>query len=49
MAANTVTYGFYDLKSVFDSQVTSSLIPQINQAVDRTLAEHNRQSAAHSA
>lgn len=44
--ANNVTYGFYDLQSVFNQQVTGDLIPEINAAIDRTLAEHNRQSAA---
>jgi hypothetical protein len=44
--ANTVTYGFYDLQSVFSQRVTDSMIPTINTAIDRTIAEHNRQSNA---
>lgn len=44
--ANQVLYGFYDLKSVFSNQVTTDLVPEINAAIDRSIAEHNRQSAA---
>lgn len=44
--ANIVTYGFYDLQSIFAQQITSNLIPTINEAVDRSLAEHQRQSGA---
>lgn len=41
--ANQVQYGFIDLLAVFDRRVVDVNVRDINEAVDRTLAEHNRQ------
>jgi hypothetical protein len=43
--ANQVLYGFYNLRDLLSQRVTDSLIPQVNAAIDATLAEHNRQMA----
>jgi hypothetical protein len=44
--ANQVLYGFYNLRDLLSQRVTDSLIPQVNAAIDATLAEHNRQMNA---
>lgn len=44
--ANVVLYGFLDLQSVFAQRVTDDMIPVVNAAVDRSIAEHNRQMNA---
>jgi hypothetical protein len=44
--ANQVTYGFYDLQSVFDQRVTEVGVNVIRSAIDATVAEHNRQMDA---
>lgn len=41
-----VLYGFYDLQSVFSQRVTNDLVPDINAAIDRSIAEHNRQQTS---
>lgn len=46
MAANTVLYGFMNLKDVFSARVEDVGIQVVNTAIDQTLAEHNRQLAA---
>lgn len=42
----TVPYGFINLQNVYDQRVEEVGIPQINAAIDATLAEHNRQLAS---
>jgi hypothetical protein len=44
--ANVVAYGFYDLRSIFNQRVTDENIPQIRDAIQRTLDEYNRQHNA---
>ncbi len=46
MAANTVLYGFMNLKDVFNARVEDVGVGVVNTAIDQTLAEHNRQLAA---
>lgn len=41
--ANEVLYGFLQLKDVFADRVTDVGIDVVNSAIDRTIAEHNRQ------
>jgi len=41
--ANQVLYGFVNLTNVFSERVTTVGVATINEAIDRTLAEHNRQ------
>lgn len=41
--ANTIPYGFYDLRDVFPEPVAKVGIPEINAAITRSLEEHNRQ------
>jgi hypothetical protein len=41
--ANAVLYGFENLSDRFSERVSDSLIPVINTAIERTMAEHNRQ------
>ncbi|MBX3012345.1 MAG: hypothetical protein KF832_12595 [Caldilineaceae bacterium] len=43
MMANQVLYGFVDLQDALAELVTKRGITVINAAIDRTLAEHNRQ------
>lgn len=40
---NQVVYGFHRLADVFAEKINTVGIPVINQAIDATLAEHNRQ------
>jgi hypothetical protein len=44
--ANQVLYGFHNLRDLLTERVTDSNIGVVNQAIDDTLAEHNRQMAA---
>lgn len=44
--ANQILYGFENLTSVFSERITGNLIPQVNTAIQATLAEHNRQMQA---
>ena len=46
MAANTVLYGFMNLKDAFAAKVEDVGIGVVNTAIDETLAEHNRQLTA---
>lgn len=46
MAANTVLYGFMNLKDVFSDRVEDVGVGVVNTAIDATLAEHNRQMAS---
>lgn len=41
--ANQVLYGFHNRRDLLDQRVTDSNIPEFNNAIDETLAEHNRQ------
>lgn len=41
--ANQVLYGFHNLKDLFARRVTEVGVSVINDAVDNTMAEHNRQ------
>lgn len=41
--ANQVLYGFYNRRDLLDQRVTNENIPEFNQAIDATLAEHQRQ------
>ena len=41
--ANAITYGFYDLKSVMSERVTTVGVEVVNEAIQKTLTEHNRQ------
>lgn len=43
MAANQVLYGFMNLKDVFSQRVEDVGVQVVNDAIDATLAEHNRQ------
>lgn len=40
---NQVTYGFHRLSDVFNERIVNVGIPVINEAIDATLTEHNRQ------
>lgn len=42
----SVPYGFINLQNVYDQRVEVVGIPEVNRAIDATLAEHNRQLAA---
>lgn len=44
--ANQALYGFVTLKDVFDKRVEEVGVRRVNDAVDATLAEHNRQMQA---
>lgn len=44
--ANVIAYGFYDLRNIFDQRVSDENIPQIRDAITRTLEEYNRQHNA---
>lgn len=44
--ANQVLYGFQNLQDRWDEKVTTQTIRVINQAIDDTLTEHNRQLEA---
>lgn len=44
--ANQVAYGFLKMQDLFDQRVDEVGIGVVNEAVDATLAEHNRQMAA---
>jgi hypothetical protein len=41
--ANQVLYGFMNRRDLLDQRVTDSNIPEFNNAIDATLAEHTRQ------
>ena len=43
---NPVLFGFWDLQHLFAQRATNQRIPEITTAVDRSIAEHNRQFAA---
>lgn len=44
--ANAIAYGFYDLQQVFSQRVTEAGVDVVNNAIQQTLAEHNRQMDA---
>jgi hypothetical protein len=44
--ANQVLYGFVNLKDVFSQRVDDVGVAVVNDAIDATIAEHNRQMAA---
>lgn len=41
--ANQVMYGFANLAGLFDQKVADNMIPTINDAIQSTVDEHNRQ------
>ena len=41
--ANAILYGFVNLKDVFGQRVDDVGVQVVNDAIDETLAEHNRQ------
>lgn len=41
--ANQVLYGFHSLQDIFDRRITAEVVPQINDAIQASVTEHNRQ------
>lgn len=46
MAANTIAYGFIKMVDLFNERIDEVGIERVTNAIDATLAEHNRQMAA---
>lgn len=46
MAANTVLYGFLELKDVFSQRIVGNLVDTVNGAIQASVDEHNRQMQA---
>jgi hypothetical protein len=44
--ANAILYGFHNLRDLLTERVTANNFQEVNQAIDATLQEHNRQMMA---
>jgi hypothetical protein len=44
--ANQVLYGFYNLSELANERITTNNVQIVNDAIEKTIAEHNRQLAA---